>query len=404
MSNTPTATATKDASNDDSNNTLESHIELGKRAFALRKYEEAVDHYGSALELKTAEGDDSSLEYANLLFVYGKALLENGISQSAVLGKEEAESALKKDDEAGQGSTSNAKSDRFHFGGDEDEEGVDLLGEAPIEEEGEEEDDGEDDLAAEPEDDFNAAWEVLDLARAIFEKDDSHESKLKLGDVYVALGDVSLETEKFDQAITDFTAAVKLKMELFPIYSRQIAEAHYKLSMTLDLTPGRLSDAIEHAAKALESVQARLAILRDAAGGNLVVPEASSNGKGKGRAVLEDDLMKEIESMSKEGLQSQIKEFEELETDLNLKLEDLKSTPENKESAPEQAEKELAAALNQKATVGASSATPLPVNDLTSMVRKKKAPPATAETGKRKAQESPERPSQEKKKSRVDEE
>lgn len=50
---------------------------------------------------------------------------------------------------------------------------------------------------AEPEDDFNAAWEVLDLARAIYEKqqqDESDEVKLKLADVFIALGDVSLET------------------------------------------------------------------------------------------------------------------------------------------------------------------------------------------------------------------
>lgn len=54
----------------------------------------------------------------------------------------------------------------------------------------EEEEDGE------PEDDFNAAWEVLDLARAIYEKqqEDDDEIKLKLAETYIYLGDVSLET------------------------------------------------------------------------------------------------------------------------------------------------------------------------------------------------------------------
>jgi len=52
--------------------------------------------------------------------------------------------------------------------------------------------DGEDDT---PEDDFNAAWDVLDLARALYEKQgDSDEIKLKVADTYIALGDVSLET------------------------------------------------------------------------------------------------------------------------------------------------------------------------------------------------------------------
>ena len=62
------------------------------------------------------------------------------------------------------------------------------------EEEEEAQDDGE-----EPEDDFNAAWEVLDLARLNYEKrkDESDAIKLKLAETYIALGDVSLETGAF---------------------------------------------------------------------------------------------------------------------------------------------------------------------------------------------------------------
>lgn len=64
--------------------------------------------------------------------------------------------------------------------------------EAAEEEDDEEGDDGE------PEDDFNAAWEVLDLARALYEKrqDEDDEIKLKLADTFISLGDVSLETGK----------------------------------------------------------------------------------------------------------------------------------------------------------------------------------------------------------------
>lgn len=63
----------------------------------------------------------------------------------------------------------------------------------------EQEEEEEEDPEAEPEDDFNAAWEVLDLARAIFEKrkDESDEAKLKLADTYMCLGDVSLETGSY---------------------------------------------------------------------------------------------------------------------------------------------------------------------------------------------------------------
>lgn len=86
---------------------------------------------------------------------------------------------------------------------DGEDHAVDLFGQAAAAEdeaeaegaEGSEEEDGE------PEDDFNAAWEVLDLARAIYDKqmneNNDEEVRLKLADTYIALGDVSLETGLF---------------------------------------------------------------------------------------------------------------------------------------------------------------------------------------------------------------
>lgn len=88
------------------------------------------------------------------------------------------------------------------FSGDADDEhhgedvAVDLFAEAQKAADELDAAEEEEDDEAEPEDDFNAAWEVLDLARAIYEKqqDESDEVKLKLADTYITLGDVSLET------------------------------------------------------------------------------------------------------------------------------------------------------------------------------------------------------------------
>lgn len=230
----------------------------------------------------------------------------------------------------------------------EEDAAIDLFAEAKaaVEDEEEQKYEGvDDDDEAEPEDDFNAAWEVLDLARALYEKqkDEDDEIKLKLADTYIALGDVSLETgelwpstpitdktlniasEKFDQAITDYAAGTALKAELLPISSRQIAEAHYKLSMVLDLTSGRLGDAIEHAEKALESVEARLAELRNGLSGQLKFePETESKKdiKGKGKAKPNVKLVRDalVQNMSKPQLESEIKDLEELRDDLALKV------------------------------------------------------------------------------------
>lgn len=105
-------------------------------------------------------------------------------------------------------------SGRLHFGedtvADEDddsleagggEKAIDLFAEALKEQEEEEEEQRKEINEAEeadnePEDDFNAAWEVLEVARSLYEdqKNAGDDIKLKLADTYMALGDVSLET------------------------------------------------------------------------------------------------------------------------------------------------------------------------------------------------------------------
>ena len=133
-------------------------------------------------------------------------------------------------------------------------------------------------------------------------------------------------TEKFDQAITDYEAGLALKTKLLPVSSRQIAEAHYKLSMVLDLTPGRLSDAITHAAKALQSVEARLVELSAGLAGQLPplsaqeqppAPDAKGKGKAVGGRLIRDD---HVQNMTKTQIENETKELEGLRDDLALKV------------------------------------------------------------------------------------
>lgn len=142
--------------------------------------------------------------------------------------------------------------------------------------------------------------------------------------------------EKFKQAIVDYEAGLALKQDLLPLSSRQIAEAHYKLSMVLDLTSGRLSDAIVHAEKAVESVEARSAELRDGLAGQLK-PESRGQSatageltgsvpgrhgvKGKGKAaggkLVRDDL---VQNMTRTQIEGELKELEGLKEDLAMKV------------------------------------------------------------------------------------
>lgn len=129
-------------------------------------------------------------------------------------------------------------------------------------------------------------------------------------------------TEKFDQAITDYEAGLKLKLDLLPSSSRHIAEAHYKLSMVLDLTSGRLSDAIVHAQKALQSVEDRLKELQSGLAGELPpLPEPVQDTKGKSKStktrLVRDD---NVQNMSKSQIENEIKELSGLKDDLALKV------------------------------------------------------------------------------------
>lgn len=128
--------------------------------------------------------------------------------------------------------------------------------------------------------------------------------------------------EKFDQAITDFETSLGFKMKILPTSSRQIAEAHYKLSIVLDMTPGRLSDSIIHAEKALESIETRLAELKEALpNSSSTAPpaeQADPKGKGKAKAPALGDVS--ISRMTTSQIDSEVKELDGLKEDLVLKV------------------------------------------------------------------------------------
>ena len=131
--------------------------------------------------------------------------------------------------------------------------------------------------------------------------------------------------ENFDQAIIDYTSGVTLKSQLLPFSSRQVAEAHYKLSIVLDLKSGKLDQTIEHAEKALQSVEARLTELREALSGqadtSTTGDAADPKGKGKAKASSAPLSKEELpQNMTKAQIEAEIKELGELREDLALKV------------------------------------------------------------------------------------
>ncbi|KAI6024432.1 hypothetical protein EDC04DRAFT_2900085 [Pisolithus marmoratus] len=283
-------------------------LEHARRAFALKKYEQAVELYATALEMQTKTHDEDAPEMADLYFSYGKALLENAVSQVSVLGKE-PEPGVADEERPTQ---SNGKGPFLSFSGDDDEEdgGADLLAQAGKDEEqsDEEGDDGE------PEDDFNAAWDVFELARSIYDKG-KDQGRRETGTYGYTIQEVSspadIPSEKFDQAITDYCAGLALKTELLPISSRQIAEATLQANEVRDGLDGKLAPLPTPVSK-------------------------EQDRKGKGRAdsivLVPGEL---VQNMTRSQMEAELRDLESLRQDLAAKVEELKTTPsEPTQSAP----------------------------------------------------------------------
>ncbi|KAG0208707.1 hypothetical protein BGX28_000405 [Mortierella sp. GBA30] len=284
--------------------------DAGTKAFALQDYELAVEKFALASEMLGQVYGETNTKCADTLFMYGKSLLELAIQQSSVLGavtekktNEEVNAAVAA---AGGQSSSSASSTatpnnpRFVFEGDDDDEEEEEDGDEEGQEGGAPGEGGEDD-----QDDFAVAWDVLDLARVLYHRMGTEEALLKLGDVHIALGDVSLESENFTQAVADFREAITVKEARLEPDDRQLAEAHYKLALALEYSPSESDKAQEHIHKAITVLKARIQKLN----GML------ASGKGKGRAA---DASESETKMAKE-----LVELHELVGEMEQKVQDL---------------------------------------------------------------------------------
>lgn len=260
-------------STQDSSARLKELTDLAAAKDAVKDFVSAAELYSQATELQAEINGEISLENAELLFLYGRSLYNVGVSKSDVLGTKlpsgrpaEAESAEKRSSpnvasstRAGALETTTSeptqklglkekssealsiKQPYFQFTGDENFDESDA----------ESEEDKPDD---EEEDDFANAYEVLDLARVLFlRKLEDNESsngtgksagitpetahlKERLADTYDLQAEISLEGERFAEAVADLKAALELKETLFPPEDPSVAECHYKLSLALELS------------------------------------------------------------------------------------------------------------------------------------------------------------------------
>jgi HAT1-interacting factor 1 len=258
--------------------------------YSHRNYNAATDIYAQAAELQAEIYGEDSPRNADLLYHYGRSLYQVGVSKSDVLGGKVAGDGGAEGGKAKEAGSNTANSSKV------EEEVVSKVAGKVAEEKGgaakadsvipnkpffqitgdenfddSDDEEGEEGAAegaagAEEEDDLKAAWDILDLSRVLFvrqwgefsdegkgkgteESDDIKRVKERLSDVHDLLAEISLESENFPSAVSDFRAALELKEELYPIDSSVLAEAHYKLSLALEFASttanGELQDGEE---------------------------------------------------------------------------------------------------------------------------------------------------------------
>ncbi|OWF53789.1 protein HGV2-like [Mizuhopecten yessoensis] len=99
------------------------------------------------------------------------------------------------------------------------------------------------------------AWEMLELAKVIYLKDEDKEAKLKAADAYLKLGEVSLETEQYPQSVLDFTECLNIQTSVLEPEDRSLAETHYQLGLAYSFNKqyDESIDSYRAAVKVMES-------------------------------------------------------------------------------------------------------------------------------------------------------
>jgi len=269
---------------------LKEMVDSANLQYTLKNYTQAADLYSSATEIQAEVNGEMAPENAELLYLYGRCLYKVAVAKSDVLGGQVA-AEKKKSKTNGTNKQNGAAAASSGSAGDtiisKEQELAEQVVEAAVEEKDapksagqqertpanqpyfqitgmenwdsdEEEEDEEGDAdEQDEEDDFATAFEILDVARVLLERQidalNSDESngtgkgkaiedeksplkhvKERLADTHDLQAEIALENERFTDAIPDFRASLALKQEIYPKESEIMAEAHYKLSLALE--------------------------------------------------------------------------------------------------------------------------------------------------------------------------
>ncbi|XP_048352165.1 nuclear autoantigenic sperm protein isoform X2 [Sphaerodactylus townsendi] len=271
---------------------------------------------------------------------------------------------------------------------EKEEEKDDEMGEGE-ETEGSEEEDKENDKAEEDKENDSAveekeseedevgnlelAWDMLELAKVIYKRQDTKEAQLHAAQAHLKLGEVSIESENYIQAIEEFHSCLTLQQKYLETHDRLLAETHYHLGLAYHYN-NQHDEAVLQFSKSMEVIDKRMVMLTERL-------------KAKGEVLAEDE--KEIEELK--GLLPEIKEKIEdsKESQKSARVAELavKATlvGGSSSSFSQGTESSLASTITVGQTADGASQC---VTDISHLVRKKRKPEEEAQQGDNEAKKS----------------
>ncbi|XP_010593620.1 nuclear autoantigenic sperm protein isoform X2 [Loxodonta africana] len=106
------------------------------------------------------------------------------------------------------------------------------------------------------------AWDMLDLAKIIFKRQETKEAQLYAAQAHLKLGEVSVESENYVQAVEEFQACLNLQEQYLEAHDRLLAETHYQLGLAYGYN-SQYDEAVAQFSKSIEVIEKRMAVLNE---------------------------------------------------------------------------------------------------------------------------------------------
>ncbi|XP_039057083.1 protein HGV2-like isoform X1 [Hibiscus syriacus] len=304
--------------------------EKGSKAFKQDDFAEAADCFSRALEIRVAHHGELAIECLKAYYLYGRALLYKAQEEADPLVSVPKECETRQDSKK-EGSIKSALIRETSFASVSSNTKQDGGGKAEEEEEEDDDSDGDDAAEADEEadeSDLDLAWKMLDVARAIAEKQQLGDTMEKV-DILSTLAEVALEREDIESSLGDYQNALSVLLRLVEPDHRQIAELNFRICMCLEIG-SKPQEAVPYCRKAISVCKSRLERLRNEVN--------ESSGSASSAVASELDYGIQQSSNGSQNVKSVKDKEAEIETlaglaeDLEKKLEDLQQLVSNPKS------------------------------------------------------------------------